>query len=131
MSVAPLIEFPNVTLWVTGYLRAELASRGYPGIRVADTYKGEADREVWVQRDGGWQVDFFREYARIRINVFAKGSNSGPVDDLARRVSTLMRACADGNPVLRCEQTTGPTPIADTNPRRLLNFDLLIRGDEL
>ena len=124
---APLVEYPNVVLTVTTYLRTALAAHGYPGIRVADTYKGSGV-EVWVQRDGGPQLDVVREQARIRINVFAPGSNSQAVDDLARRVSTLMRAAADGAPILRVQQVTGPTSIADTMPRRLLNFEVDVRG---
>ena len=124
---APLVEFPNVVLDVTTYLRTALAAHGYPGIRVADTYKG-GGLEVWVQRDGGPQLDVVRETARIRINVFAPGTSSQAVDDLARRVSTLMRVAADGAPILRVVQVTGPTSIADTMPRRLLNFEVDVRG---
>ena len=124
---APLVEYPDVVWEVTDYLRTALAAHGYPGIRVADTYKG-GELEVWVQRDGGPQLDVVRETARIRINVFAPGTSSQAVDDLARRVSTLMRAAADGAPILRVEQTTGPTSIADTMPRRLLNFEVDVRG---
>ena len=124
---APLVEFPNVVLDVTTYLRTALAAHGYPGIRVADTYKG-GGLEVWVQRDGGPQLDVVRETARIRINVFAPGTSSQAVDDLARRVSTLMRVAADGDPILRVVQVTGPTSIADTMPRRLLNFEVDVRG---
>lgn len=127
---AELVEFPNVTLWVTGYLRSSLASHGYAGVRVADTYKG-TDQEVWVQRDGGPVLNVAWELARIRINVFAKGDTNQAVDDLARRVSTLMRACADESPVVRVEQITGPSPIPDTLPRRYLLFELTIRGEAL
>ena len=124
---APLVEFPNVVLDVCLYLADALDAHGYPGIRVADTYKG-GGLEVWVQRDGGPQLDVVRETARIRINVFAPGTSSQAVDDLARRVSTLMRVAADGDPILRVVQTTGPTSIADTMPRRLLNFEVDVRG---
>lgn len=124
------VEFPNVVLAVTTYLRAALAANGYPGVRVADTYKG-ADLEVWVQRDGGPVLDAVRETARVRINVFAKGATSEPVDNLARRVSTLMRSAADGDPIVRVTQPTGPSPVADTIPRRLLGFEVTVRGEEL
>ena len=124
---APLVEFPNVVLEVTGYLRTALAAHGYPGIRVADTYKG-GQLEVWIQRDGGPQLDVVRETARIRINVFAPGTSSQAVDDLARRVSTLMRVAADGAPILRVQQVTGPTSIADTMPRRFMAFEVDVRG---
>ena len=123
----PLVEFPDVVMDVIEYLRPALTSHGYPGIRVADTYKG-GGLEVWVQRDGGPQLDIVRETARIRINVFAPGTSSQAVDDLARRVSTLMRAAADGAPILRVQQVTGPTSIADTMPRRFMAFEVDVRG---
>lgn len=122
-----LVEFPNVVLVVTQRLRAALAANGYPTVRVADTYQGDG-LEVWVQRDGGPVIDVVREVARIRVNVFAPGATSTAVDDLARRVSTLMRAMADGDPVQKVTQTTGPTSVGDTMPRRLLNFELIVRG---
>lgn len=128
--MTPLVEFPNVVLVVTGRLRTALAANGYPGVRVADTYEGDG-LEVWVQRDGGRVLDVAREVARIRVNVFAPGPTSGPVDDLARRVSTLMRAAADGAPIQKVTQTTGPTSVQDTMPRRLLNFELIVRGTPL
>jgi hypothetical protein len=128
--VTTLIEFPSVVLHVTGYLRDALAANGYPGVRVADTYRGD-DVEVWVQRDGGPMLDRHRDLARIRINVFHKGATSSEVDDLARRVSTLMRGMADGSPVVRVTQSTGPTSIADTLPRRYMLFEVLVRGADL
>lgn len=125
-----VVEFPNVVFAVTAHLRAALAVNGYAGIRVADTYKG-GGIEVWVQRDGGPALDVTREVARIRVNVFAPGPTSTPVDDLARRVSTLMRAAADGNPIQRVVQTSGPSSIQDTIPRRLLGFEVTVRGTVL
>jgi hypothetical protein len=116
-----LVEFPNVVLEVATYLRTALAVNGYPSVRVADTYKGSGV-EVWVQRDGGPALDAVRETARIRINVFAPGSTSEAVDNLARRVSTLMRAAADGDPIVRVVQTTGPTSIAEIG--RLTNLSV-------
>jgi hypothetical protein len=122
-------EFPNVTKWVCVYLRAQLAG-DYSTVRVSDIYKG-SDVEVWVQRDGGPGLDQVREAARIRINCFHASPTSEAVDDLARRVSTLLRSCADGAPVVKATQTSGPSPIADTLPRRFLSFELIVRGTDL
>lgn len=125
--MSALVEFPNVVLAVTQQLRAALVANGYPNVRVADKYKGD-DVEVWVQRDGGPQQGPTLEVARIRINVFAKGSSSEAVDDLARRVSTLMRGLADGDPIVRVVQSSGPTSIEDSLPRRFLAFEVTVRG---
>ena len=128
--MSELVEFPNVTLWVTGYLRTALAVNGYPTVRVADTYQGAA-LEVWVQRDGGPVLDVKRELARVRINCYADGPPSTAVDDLARRVSTLMRAAGNEGPVRRVEQLTGPTSITDSRPRRYMLFELTVVGSAL
>jgi hypothetical protein len=127
--VAPVI-FPDVELAVIDYLRPALAANGYPGIRVANSYKG-SDVEVWVRRDGGPTLDVVRESARVGVNVFAKGATDQPVSDLARLVSALMRAAADGEPIVRVTETSGPSPIPDTLPRRYLTFDVVVRGTDL
>lgn len=121
----PLIVYPDVVLWAAAYLRTALASNGFPGTRVSDTYKGKSAREVWVQRDGGPQLDPVREAPRLRVNVFADATE---VDALAAMVSALLRAGADGSPVCSVRQLTGPSPIADSKPRMYLLFELTTRG---
>lgn len=124
-------EFPNVVLWATGYLRTALQANGYATVRVADTYKGSAPFEVWIQRDGGPVLDVKRELPRLRINCYADGTSSQPVDDLARRVSTIMRAAAGAGPVRKVTQMSGPTSIEDTRPRRYMLFELTVVGSHL
>ena len=123
-----VVEYPNVVEYLVDYLQTALAT-AYPTVVVTDFYRGQPVC-VWVQRDGGPGLDLLREAARIRINCYhsAAGSASKPVDDLARRVSTLIRACPNGQPVVRAVQTSGPASIADTVPRRLLGFELVVRG---
>ena len=123
-------EFPNMVEWYVDYLKATLPAQGYPTARVGDTYKG-SDIEVWVQRDGGPQLDQVREAPRIRINVYYKSSFNKPVDDLAARVSTLVRSSLNGDPVDKVRQLSGPTNIADTLPRRYMLFEVFVRGSDL
>lgn len=127
-----LVEYPNVVLWATGYLRTRLAAYGYPMARVADTYNGEP-LAVWIQRDGGGGLDVIREDARLRLNCYAAGATSEPVDNFARRVSTLMRAAINTGPVRVVREVAGPTPIADANgiPRRYLLYDVTVVGSVL
>jgi hypothetical protein len=124
----PAIIFPDVELELTGYLRTALAANGYPGMYVSNT-RGAQATAVWVRRDGGPVLDQVRETARVGINVFA--GTEVAVNDLARTVSALMRAAADGSPIVRVTQPTGPTPIADSTPRRYMTFEVTVRGEEL
>lgn len=129
MTAAPII-FPDVELVLTGYLRGALAANGYPGIFVSNRRESQ-ETAVWVRRDGGPTLDVVREAARVGINVYA--SKEQAATDLARTVSALMRAAADGDPIVRVEQSSGPSPIADeTNiPRHYQTFEVWVRGTEL
>lgn len=127
MTTTPII-FPDVELVLTGYLRTALAANGYPGMHVSNT-RGTQATAVWVRRDGGPVLDQVRETARVGVNVFAGTEQA--VNNLARTVSALMRAAADGAPVVRVRQPTGPTPIADSTPRRYMAFEVTVRGEEI
>lgn len=124
--MTPAVIFPDVELWATGYLRTALTAT-YPTVVVSNRYDGQA-LAVWVRRDGGPQLDDVREAARLSVNVFARAATDQPVSDLARRVSAVLRAAADGNPVLRVRQISGPSPIADALPRRFMSFECVVRG---
>lgn len=124
------IIFPDVERWAIDYLRTALAANGYGSVAVGNRYDGQA-QAVWVRRDGGPQLDRFREAARLGINVFYKAATDVDVSDLARTVSALLRSAATGEPVLRVTQTSGPSPIPDTLPRRYLTFEVTTRGTEL
>lgn len=125
---APPIIFPDVELELTGYLRTALAAHGYPGVFVSNRRESQATA-VWVRRDGGPTLDQVREAARVGVNVFAPTEQT--VTDLARTVSALLRAAADGTPVVRVTQTGGPSPIADAGPRRYMTFEVTVRGAAL
>lgn len=118
---------PNAVLWFTQYLRAGIRANGYPTARVADTYKGD-DVEVWVQRDGGAELDQIRDEPRIRINVYHKGATSEGVDDLTDLVIALMKAAPGNGPVKRVRKTSGPSSIADKLPRRYMLFEAVLVG---
>ena len=81
-----------------------------------------------MRRDGG-PAGQVLETPRLGVNVFH--TTEQKVSDLARTISALLRAAADGLPVTRVVQTSGPSPIADSTPRRYLTFDLTVRGADL
>ena len=125
----PAIIFPDVELVVIGYLKTALAAHGYPGMSVVNV-RTSATTQVWVRRDGGPVLDVVRESARVGINVF--GTSEVAVSALARTVSALMRAAANGSPIVRVTQGAGPVPIAEaTGSRRYMTFDVVVRGTEL
>jgi len=131
------IIFPDVELWATGVLRAALPTYGYPTAvdaegrtRVSTKYAG-GDSEVVVRRDGGGAIDQVREAPRLAINVYVNADTDKPVRDLALTCSAILRAAADGAPVLRVVQISGPSPIADVVTRRFMSFELNTRGANL
>ena len=130
----PVVIFPDVELWATGYLRTALAARSEP--YAADVYVSNTvpdprrDTMVQVRRDGGPRLDQVREAARLTVNVWAMKEQDAT--DLARLVAALMWAAPDGDPVLRVDQATGPTPVADPSrqPLRFMSFEVLVRGTD-
>jgi len=122
------IVFPDVELWACSYLRPALSAHGYAGTYVSNK-RNTAAVAVWVRRDGGGTLDQVREAPRLTVNVFH--STEQGVTDLARTVAALLVASPDGNPVLRVTEVAGPTPVADSGPRRYMTFELVVRGVEL
>jgi hypothetical protein len=131
----PAVIFPDVELWACGYLQAELASRPEP--YCADVFVGNVmpntrtDRMVLVRRDGGPRTSITRDMARLTVRVWAMSEQE--VNDLARMVAALLWAAPDGDPVIRVDQPTGPTPVPDDSrqPLRLQSFDVEVRGADL
>lgn len=132
-----VVLFADVELTITGLLRTALAARAEPytdDVYVsisspADTATGEPTtpaRMVTVRRDGGPRLDVARDQARVAVNVWA--STEQDCNDLARMVAALMWAMPDGNPIVRVDQTSGPTTIPDDRPHKYLTFDITLRG---
>lgn len=129
-GLLPVVVFPDLELWATGYLRTALAARTEP--YAASVYVSNAvpdprrDRMVTIRRDGGPRLDVVREAARIGVNVW--GRTEQEASDLARLVAALLWAAPDGNPVCKVTQLSGVSPIADAQPRRYSTYELITRG---
>lgn len=128
--MSEVVVFPDVELWAVGWLRTALAGRAEAyaddvlvGTVVPTTRQ---PRMVMFRRDGGARLDVAREAPRLGINVW--GSNEQEATDLARLVAALLWAAPDGDPVLKATHLSGPSPIADAQPRRYLTFELITRG---
>lgn len=142
-----VVLFDDVELLVTGKLRTALAARAEP--YTTDVYVSNSNpsdpatgdrlnkpRMVTVRRDGGPRLDVARDQARIAVNVWATSTVSDAqaeqdCNDLARMTAALIWAMPDGDPVVRVDQTSGPTTIADDRPHKYLTFDLTMRGESV
>lgn len=131
----PVLVFPDVEMWACTYLRQALAARAEP--YAANVYVGNvvpdkrAQRMAVVRRDGGARQDRTPwDHARLTVRVWAGSEQE--VNDLSRLVAALLWAAPDGDPVIRVQQETGPTPVADDSrqPLRLQTFDLTVRGSD-
>lgn len=129
----PLVTFPDVTLWATGWLKTALAARAEPyasGVFVGQSVPNPREtRMVTVRRDGGPRLDVVREAARIGVNVWA--ATELDVSDLARLVRALLWSAPDGAPVCKVTELSGPSPIPDVAPRRYMSFELIVKGSDL
>lgn len=139
MTLTPVL-FDDVELVVTTALRSALAARSEPytdGVYVSissptDPTTGEPEtpaRMVTIRRDGGPRLDVARDQARVAVNVWADTEQD--CNDLARMVAALVWAMPDGDPVVRVDQTSGPTTIPDDRPHKYLTFELILRGTDL
>lgn len=129
-----VVLFPDVELWACGYLRAALAGRSEPyasGVYVGNTVPAtRTNRMVVVRRDGGPRLDVAREAARLTVRTWA--TTEQDATDLSRLVAALLWAAPTGDPVLRVDQLTGTSPVADDSrqPLRLATYEVIVRGTD-
>jgi hypothetical protein len=132
-----VILFDDIELVTTGALRTALAARTEPytddvyvdiDSPTAGSTQVNRDRVVTIRRDGGPRLDVARDQARLGVNVWA--TTEQDCNDLARMVAALIWAMPDGDPILRVDQTSGPSVIPDDRPHRYLTFDVLMRGTD-
>jgi alkylated DNA nucleotide flippase Atl1 len=123
----PLVTFPELEALTCAHLHAVLAWPD-PVTVGRDVPTVMPSLLVTVVRDGGRQVDSVTEQARLRVNVWADLPEVA--DALARRVSAVLRAWPDGQPVWQVLQVAGPLSIPEESGkrRRYLLFDVLVRG---
>lgn len=128
----PVVIFDDIELWATTMLRAALAARAESytdNVWVDNTVPNPRhDRMVIIRRDGGPRLDVVREAANLAVNVW--GETEQVAMDLARLTAALLWSAPDGDPVVRVDQTLGPSPVPDSSDqaRRFMTFDLIYRG---
>lgn len=137
----PVIVTPDAELWWTGWLRAALAARIEP--YAADVYVSNTrpSAESWTQshpttpypvrmvqirRDGGPRLDLVHSLARLGINVWA--ATEQDVTDLAGLVEGLVLSVRTTGQVEAVTSVSGPSPVADSQPRRFFTIEAITRG---
>lgn len=127
--MAEAATFPDVELWATGYLRGALDARSEPyatGVKVDHKVPSPIPtRLVQVRRDGGPQLNPVLEVARLTVNVWA--ATEKDVTDLTSLVRALLAAAPGDGAVKRVANTSGPSPVPDSTPRRTFVVELTIR----
>jgi hypothetical protein len=126
----PVVVMPDVEAWATGYLRDALAARTEPyasGVTVSTTVPNPRPaRFVTVRRDGGGRVDLMHEAPRLGVNVWA--ATEADATDLASLVEGLLLAVRAVDGIAAVSSLSGPSPVADEQPRRYLTFEITMRG---
>jgi len=132
----------DLELWLTGWLRAQLAARPEPvcrDVKVDNKVPAGAlpSRLVVVRYDGSSVEELHVDSAAVGVTVYA-GTKVLPKDanDLARIVRALIGDSArvePGNPVAAVTASSGPIPVADEGERavRYLTFELAVVGSPL
>lgn len=127
MPLIPIV-FPDVELVLTGVVRAGLASHGFGDVFVSNK-RGSQAMAVWIRGDGGPVQNHARKDEGVGVNVYAPTEQEA--FDLASVVAALVRAAADGDPIIRVKQDAGPYPVADAAARLYMTFTVTVRGTEL
>lgn len=132
----------DLELWLTGWLRAQLAARPEAvcqGVKVDNKVPAGTlpSKLVVVRYDGSSVEELHVDSASVGVTVYA-GTKALPKDanDLARIVRALIGDSArvePGNPVAAVTGSNGPIPVADEGEKavRYLTFELAVVGSAL
>lgn len=132
----------DLELWLTGWLRAQLAARPEPvcaGVKVDNKVPDGTlpSKLVVVRYDGSSVEELNVDSAAVGVTVYA-GTKALPKDanDLARIVRALIGDSArvePGNPVAAVTASNGPIPVAEEGEKavRYLVFELRVVGAPL
>ncbi|MBT2473309.1 hypothetical protein J7E68_01635 [Microbacterium sp. ISL-103] len=132
----------DLELWLTGWLRAQLAARPEAvcqGVTVNNKEPAGTlpSKLVVVRYDGSSVEELHVDSASVGVTIYA-GTKALPKDanDLARIVRALIGDSArvePGNPVAAVTASNGPIPVADAGEKavRYLTFELAVVGSPL
>lgn len=138
----PVIVTPDVEKWAAwagldgkpkGYLTLAFQGRAEPyaqGVYVATAVPAtRRDRMVIIRRNGGPRSDLLHTDARLGVDVW--GPTEAEVGDLAALTEGLLLAARATGPVELVRSVSGPSPVPDSQPRRFLTVEVVLRGTVL
>jgi hypothetical protein len=128
----PEILFPDAEAWAIDRLKPMLLGRPESYVTGAKVMSAVPPtmpaRLVTIRRDGGAPTGVF-DNPRFGVNVWA--ANEADVADLAEMVNALLRTAVGDDVCVSIRQLSGPSPIADSKPRRYSVFQARLRGEQL
>ncbi len=126
-----VIEYPDMELWASGYLRTGLSAwsarvgRRWPDVAAPSGY------DVVVRDDSGGDHQFTAD-RRLGVTVLGVEGKHQETGRVAERVAALLRASPEDRttPVARCTNVYGPYAIDSETPRPAyyLTADLRVVG---
>lgn len=133
------VLFSDLELFLTGYLRAELAALGTPlasDVFVSNSFPSPArPKAVVIRDDSGPSASVITKEPTIGVTVLAGDdqTNGKAATDLANIVHMLLSDCAGtqpGNPVAAVLGSNGPYKVTEESgqPRRYMTFELSVTG---
>lgn len=134
--MADRVIFSDLELFLTGFIRSELAAHGEPGVFVSNQFPPEArPKTVVVRDDGGPGTSLVTESPSIGVTVLAGDdpTQGAEATRLAQLVKAIIKGSArvePGNPVAAVLSSNGPVKVPDETgqPRRYMTFELSVTG---
>lgn len=133
-TARPVVVHPDVVLHATTRVRTWIGER--PGLFPAPVWVSSTvpdprrDRMVIIRRDGGPGLPGNRDAPRVTVNVWAP--SEAEVNQLAARIRALLVALlADGQPVCRVDDLSGPVAVPDDSRQHRVFFtqEWITRGE--
>lgn len=136
--MAERVIFSDLELFLTGFIRAELAAHGKTGGFVSNEFsppdKPRPPFQVIVRDDSGPRTGVVTKAPTMGVTVLGSDTvNKVQATDLALLVFAIVEGCArvaTGNPVAAVLAANGPYKVPDDSghPRRYMTFELSVTG---
>lgn len=128
---------PNVPLFLTGFVRGELAKRPEPfckDVFVSNKFAPATPvrvRQVVIRNDGGPDTSVITSEPSIGVTILA--ATEADADNLTAMVKAIVRdspGVEPGNPIAAVTQSFGPyeVPEESTSHRRYMTFTFAVVG---
>lgn len=132
------VVYGDLELFLTGFIRRELAERGETGVFVSNQFPNPSrSKAVVVRDDSGPDTSAVTMSPTVGITVLAGDdpTQGAEATRLAQLVKAIVKGSARveaGNPVAAVLGSTGPFKVPDESgqPRRYMTFELSVVGEK-